>query len=67
MMAIREPFEYELAPRRMDKGTRWVTVTLTNRSSAALRALDVKLNSLDVYSIDVVTEGSFIPVLDPGG
>jgi len=42
-------------------------VRLTNRSSAVLRALDVKLNSLDVYSIDVVTEGSFIPVLDPGG
>lgn len=51
----------------MGEGTRWVTLTLANRGASPLQGLDVELSSLDVYSIDVLTKGAYVPVLDPAG
>lgn len=66
-MVMKEPFEYELSPRSMGQGTTWVTLTLANRGAASLKDLHVELSSLDDYSIDVLTQGMFVPVLDPAG
>lgn len=66
-MATNAPFAYELSPRVLEKGMRWLTVTLENTSPATLSGLNVALNSLDEYSIEILTEGAFLPVLDPGG
>lgn len=65
-MATREPFRYELSPKAVDEQTRWLTVTMENVSDETVRALHVRLNSLDAYSIEVLSEDAFIPVLDPG-
>lgn len=66
-MATNAPFAYELSPLVLEKGMRWLTVTLENTSPATVSGLNVALNSLDEYSIEILTEGAFLPVLDPGG
>lgn len=64
-MALRYPIEYELTPRNIQAGRRWVSLRLKNVSSDTLTALDVRLNSLDVYSISVYGTGSYVSVLEP--
>ncbi len=65
MMATRGPFRYELSPQAVDRGTNWLTITLEDVSTDTLRGLHVRLKSLDVHGVDVLTEDAFIPVLDP--
>lgn len=65
-MAIKYPLEYELTPKSVDTGTRWVTLQLKNLGDQRLTGLDVRLNSLDAYSISVLGTGSYIATLDPG-
>jgi len=65
-MAIRYPIEYDLSPKSVDVGMRWLTLTLKNIGAQTLMALDVRLNSLDVYSINVYGTGSYISILKPG-
>jgi hypothetical protein len=65
-MAIRYPIEYDLSPKSVDVGMRWLTLTLKNIGAQTLTALDVRLNSLDVYSINVYGTGSYISILEPG-
>jgi len=65
-MATRDPFRYELQPRRVDEGRNWVSVTLENVADDPLRSLDVSLITLDAYSIEAVGEGAYVPVLGPG-
>ncbi len=64
-MGIRYPIEYELTPDSVDKGSRWLTVSLKNIGNDDLTMLDVKLNSLDVYSIAVLGTGSYVAALKP--
>lgn len=65
-MAVRYPLEYELEPRQIEPGTRWLTLTLKNVGDRDLTSLDVRLNSLDDYSISVLKRGLFISALQPG-
>lgn len=64
-MVTKEQIRYELTPRAVKKGRNWLTVTLENVGNGALRGLHVRVNSLDVYSVEVLTEDAFVPVLDP--
>jgi len=64
-MALRYPIEYELTPKNIQGGRRWMSLRLKNVSSDTLTALDVRLNSLDVYSISVYGTGSYVSVLEP--
>jgi hypothetical protein len=65
-MAIRYPIEYELTPDRIDAGRSWLSLRLKNIGDNALTGLDVRLNSLDVYSISISGAGSYVSVLNPG-
>lgn len=65
-MTIRHPLVYELAPRRVEEGRRWLTVSLKNVGDDDLAGLDVRLNSLDAYSISVYGTGSYVPLLEVG-
>lgn len=65
-MPIREPLKYELQPRRIGTGSSWVTLRLENVGEQRLRDLDVQLNSLDTYVLDVQGQGEFISELPPG-
>jgi hypothetical protein len=65
-LAIKHPIEYVLKPKTVSTGARWLTLKLKNVGSDNLIGLDVKLNSLDAYSISVYGTGSYVAVLKPG-
>jgi hypothetical protein len=65
-MAIKHPIEYELTPRNVSAGMRWLTLRLKNVGEENLIGLDVRLNSLDAYDIYVYGTGGYIAVLKPG-
>jgi hypothetical protein len=64
-MAIRYPMEYELNPKSVAEGARWLTLTLKNIGADDLTGLDVRLNSLDAYSVGVFGTGSYVALLSP--
>lgn len=64
-MGIRYPIQYDLNPKTIDVGRRWLTLELENIGAENLTGLDVRLNTLDVYSISVYGTGSYISALDP--
>lgn len=64
-MPTKEPFQYALEPREVEPGMRWLALRLKNIGTQNLTALDVKLNSLDAYSISVGGTGSYIALLEP--
>lgn len=65
-MALKYPIEYELNPKNVNAGMRWLTLRLKNVGAENLIGLDVKLNSLDAYDIYVYGTGSYLAVLKPG-
>lgn len=64
-MAIKYPIEYELAPMNIYPGMHWLTLTLKNIGAQDLTSLDLRLNSLDAYSISVSGTGLYIVALRP--
>lgn len=65
-MPIKEFIQYDLAPRAFTKGVYWLTLRLKNLGNSTLTDLDVRLNSLDTYSIRIFDTGSFVPQIDSG-
>jgi hypothetical protein len=65
-MALKHPIEYELRPRQIEPGTRWLTLRLKNVGGEPLRSLDVRLNSLDTYSVSVQGLGRFWGLMPAG-
>jgi hypothetical protein len=64
-MAVKGPIKYELTPTSTSTGLRWLTLTIKNIGTENLIGLDIKLNSLDAYSIQVHGTGTFAQVLKP--
>ena len=65
-MAIKYPIQYELDPKSITAGMRWLTLTVKNIGNENLIGLDVRLNSLDAYNIYVYGTGTYVAVLKPG-
>jgi hypothetical protein len=65
-MAVKHPIEYELVPKNLSAGMRWLTLHLKNVGESNLIGLDARLNSLDAYDIYVYGTGSYLAVLKPG-
>lgn len=65
-MPTRYPIEYRLEPKQVDAGMRWFRLTLENVGEEDLTLLDVRLNSLDTYSLDVQGNGLFLFALESG-
>jgi len=65
-MGTRFPIEYDLSPDTIPAGRRWVTLRIKNVGSDILTGLDVRLNSLDAYSVSVYGTGSYVSSLAPG-
>jgi len=64
------PFEYELNPSEIEKGSNWVTLKLKNIGNETLSDLDVQLHSVDTYNLSVFGSwfygaGQFITKLGP--
>jgi hypothetical protein len=64
-MAVRYPIEYELTPKSIESGRRWLTLRVKNIGSEDLTTLDVRLNSLDAYNLSTLGTGSYISLLRP--
>ena len=64
-MRIVWPFEADVTPKEIDKGTQWLTARLKNIGLKTVTSLDVKLHSLDTYGITVLGTGEFIYMLKP--
>jgi len=62
----RHPIAYEVSPREIERGTRWLTLSLKNIGDAPLSGLSVRLHSMGDYSIDVAGEGNYVDALEPG-
>ncbi len=65
-MPIREPIQYTLTPQRITAGQRWLSLRLKNVGDETLTQLDVRLNSLDAYSLNVYGAGNYVAELPPG-
>lgn len=62
-MPIREPIKYELEPQIVELGWTWVSLHLTNVGTKDLRHLDIRLNPLDTYSVEVHDSSTYLDVL----
>ncbi len=65
-MTVRNPIQYIVEPRTISAGMSWLTLTLTNVGDESLGDLDVRLNSLDTWSIQVYGVGEHLLLLEPG-
>ncbi len=52
LIKSRFPFEYELTPDTLEKGTQWLTLMLRNIGDVALHNLDVRMHSTDSFHIN---------------
>jgi hypothetical protein len=59
------PVEYELTPKKLEKGTHWISLKLTNIGTDPIMTLDVQLHSLDTSCISVMGLSKFIADLKP--
>ena len=64
-MAAKFPIEYEISPKSIRAGKSWIAVSLKNVSQDSLTGLNVRLNSLDTYAIDVQEDAQYVSSLDP--
>ncbi|MFP4345550.1 MAG: hypothetical protein ACLFU8_12720 [Anaerolineales bacterium] len=65
-MPTRGSLQYDLTPTTVPTGTRWVLLHLKNVGEHDLKSMQVQLNSLDTYAIDVHGTGSFLQALRVG-
>jgi hypothetical protein len=65
VLRYKYPFEYELNPETVEKGSRWLTLRLKNIGDKELEQLDVRLHSADTSLISVTSTGQYIYTLKP--
>jgi hypothetical protein len=59
VLKYKYPFEYELDPTEIEKGTNWVTLKLKNIGNETLRDLDAQLHSRDTYNLSIFGSWSY--------
>jgi hypothetical protein len=64
-MAAKFPVEYQINPRSIRAGRSWLAVSLKNISEDDLTGLNVRLNSLDTYAIDVQADAKPVSSMEP--
>ena len=64
-MAGKFPIEYEISPTSVRGGRSWLTVSIRNISEDPLTGLNVRLNSLDTYAIEVLEDAELVASLAP--
>ena len=65
MIRYKYPFEYELTPELLNKGTHWLTLRLKNEGVEKLQNLDILLHSRDSQQISFRDPSDYIFVLKP--
>jgi hypothetical protein len=65
MVRYKPPFEYDLSPTALEKGTHWLTLRLKNKEDDDLGYLDVKMHSIDSFHISFRNHNDYIFLLKP--
>jgi hypothetical protein len=65
MIRRKYPFEYELIPETLEKGTRWLTLWLKNIGNKSLHNLDINMHSTDSLHISLRKSSDHIFRLTP--
>jgi len=65
MNRSKYPFEYELSPESLEKGTQWLTMRLKNEGNDKLHNLDIKIHSIDSSHISFRNPNDYIYRLTP--
>ena len=65
MARYKPPFEYELTPETLEKGTHWLTLRLKNKGDDDLQYLDVKMHPIDSLHISFRNHNDYIFRLRP--
>jgi len=65
-MAAKFPIDYEINPKSVRAGRTWLAVSIENVSEDGLTGLNVRLNSLDTYAMEVQDDAKFVSALGPG-
>ena len=65
MVRYKPPFEYELTPETLEKGTHWLTLRLKNKGDDDLQYLDVKMHPIDSLHISFRNHNDYIFRLRP--
>lgn len=60
MIRRKFPFEYELSPNTLEKGTQWLTLGLKNVGDESLHALDIMMHSADSHQISFRSPSGYI-------
>jgi len=63
-MPIKDNIRYEINPREIEEGRKWVTVTLENNFLDRIMAVSIELYSTDSMAINVIGSGEFVPLLE---
>ncbi len=65
MIKSKYPFEYELSPESLEKGTQWLTMRLKNEGDDKLHNLDIKMHAIDSLHISFRSPSDYIYRLTP--
>ena len=65
MTRRKYPFEYELDPQTLEKGTRWLTLRLKNIGDDSLHNMDINMHSTDSLQISLRKSSDHIFRLRP--
>ena len=65
MIRSKYPFEYELSPESLEKGTQWLTMRLKNEGDDKLHNLDIKMHPIDSLHISFRSPSDYIYRLTP--
>lgn len=65
MRRTKYPFEYELIPKSIEKGTQWLTLRLKNEGDDKLYNLDIQMHSIDSLHISFRNPNGYIYNLTP--
>ena len=65
MIRRKFPFEDQLSPNTLEKGTQWLTLWLKNIGDESLHALDITMHSADSHQISFRNPSGYINRLQP--
>jgi len=46
--------DFQISPRKIRRGSRWVSITLENISDETLTRLEIKLNSITPFFLSII-------------
>jgi hypothetical protein len=65
-MPVKFPLEYDVEPKKLEKGTHWIIVSLKNIGDTLLEKNNIELISTDINSLNILSQSENVPNIKPG-